>query len=129
MRWPRCRSQIRTEPSNAKHRVFLFQLLSVMGQWDRALTQLNVAGELDADPADGADLPRSDPVRSAARRDFRRQARAPDLRRTAGLAGLLVEALRLDATDPASAGALREQAFEQAPAIVEAASTAKPSRG
>jgi type VI secretion system protein ImpE len=29
--------------------VFLFQLLSVMGQWDRALTQLNVAGELDAE--------------------------------------------------------------------------------
>jgi type VI secretion system protein ImpE len=28
--------------------VFLFQLLSVMGQWERALTQLNVAAELDA---------------------------------------------------------------------------------
>jgi len=30
-----------------KHRVFMFQLLAVMGQWDRALTQLNVAGDLD----------------------------------------------------------------------------------
>jgi type VI secretion system protein ImpE len=29
---------MRKEPSNAKHRVFLFQLLSVMGQWGRALT-------------------------------------------------------------------------------------------
>jgi type VI secretion system protein ImpE len=35
-------------PVDAKLRVFLFQLLSVMGQWNRALTQLNVAGELDA---------------------------------------------------------------------------------
>lgn len=39
---------VRKDPSNFKHRVFLFQLLAVMGQWDRALTQLNVAGELDA---------------------------------------------------------------------------------
>ena len=38
----------RIYPSTVKHRVFLFQLLALMGQWDRALTQLNVAGELDA---------------------------------------------------------------------------------
>jgi type VI secretion system protein ImpE len=41
-------NQVRAEPSEARHRVFLFQLLSVLGQWDRALTQLNVAGEMDA---------------------------------------------------------------------------------
>ena len=29
-------------------RIFLFQLLCVRGEWNRALTQLNVAGELDA---------------------------------------------------------------------------------
>ena len=40
-------NQIRSDPSNAKHRVFLFQLLCVMGRWDRALTQLNVASEID----------------------------------------------------------------------------------
>jgi len=39
--------QIRSDPSNAKLRVFLFQLLSVLGDWERALTQLNVAAELD----------------------------------------------------------------------------------
>lgn len=39
--------EIRKNPSDAKSRVFLFQLLSVMGQWDRAITQLNVAAELD----------------------------------------------------------------------------------
>lgn len=41
-------NQVRAEPSEARHRVFLFQLLSVVGQWDRALTQLNVAGDMDA---------------------------------------------------------------------------------
>ena len=40
--------QVRKEPANAKYRVFLFQLLAVMGQWERAMNQLNVAGELDA---------------------------------------------------------------------------------
>ncbi|WP_295391336.1 type VI secretion system accessory protein TagJ [uncultured Thiodictyon sp.] len=40
--------QVRKEPANAKFRVFLFQLLALMGQWERALNQLNVAGELDA---------------------------------------------------------------------------------
>ena len=38
---------VRSEPANAKHRVFLFQLLSILGDWERALTQLNVAAELD----------------------------------------------------------------------------------
>ena len=40
--------QVRKHPANFKYRVFLFQLLSVMGSWDRALTQLNVCGDLDA---------------------------------------------------------------------------------
>jgi len=40
-------TQIKAQPAKAEYRVFLFQLLSVMGQWDRALTQLSVAGELD----------------------------------------------------------------------------------
>ncbi len=39
--------QVRAQPAKSEYRVFLFQLLSVMGQWDRALTQLSVAGELD----------------------------------------------------------------------------------
>ena len=40
--------EIRNDPTNAKLRVFLFQLLAVLGDWERALTQLNVAAELDA---------------------------------------------------------------------------------
>lgn len=41
--------QIRKNPAKVELRVFLFQLLSVFGQWDRALTQLNVAAEMDSD--------------------------------------------------------------------------------
>ena len=40
--------QVRARPADARLRVFLFQLLCVRGEWNRALTQLNVAGELDA---------------------------------------------------------------------------------
>lgn len=39
---------VRDDPSKAENRTLLFQLLSVTGDWDRALTQLNVAGELDS---------------------------------------------------------------------------------
>ena len=40
--------QVRSKPADPKLRVFLFQLLSVLGQWERALNQLNVAATLDA---------------------------------------------------------------------------------
>jgi type VI secretion system protein ImpE len=40
--------QIRANPADAKPRIFLFQLLAVLGQWDRAMTQLNTLAELDA---------------------------------------------------------------------------------
>ncbi len=40
--------QVRSSPSDAKLRIFLFQLLAVMGQWNRALVQLRLAGELQA---------------------------------------------------------------------------------
>ena len=40
---------IRSDPSKVELRIFLFQLLSVLGQWDRAITQLNVAADMDAD--------------------------------------------------------------------------------
>jgi type VI secretion system protein ImpE len=43
----RLQEDIRAKPADAKLRVFLFQLLCVLGQWDRALNQLKVASELD----------------------------------------------------------------------------------
>lgn len=38
---------VRAKPGDSRLRIFLFQLLSVLGHWERALNQLNVAAELD----------------------------------------------------------------------------------
>jgi type VI secretion system protein ImpE len=40
--------EVRAQPADSKLRVFLAQLLCVLGQWERALNQLGVAAELDA---------------------------------------------------------------------------------
>jgi type VI secretion system protein ImpE len=40
--------RIRSAPAHAPDRIFLFQLLAVLGEWDRAKTQLALAAELDA---------------------------------------------------------------------------------
>jgi type VI secretion system protein ImpE len=39
--------EVRREPANPRLRAFLFQLLAVTGQWDRALTQIEVLSGLD----------------------------------------------------------------------------------
>jgi len=41
-------ADVRRNPADPKPRIFLAQLLMVLGQWDRALTQLNVIAEMDA---------------------------------------------------------------------------------
>ncbi|OZA11269.1 MAG: virulence protein SciE type [Rhodobacterales bacterium 17-64-5] len=38
---------VKARPGDAKLRIFLFQLLCILGQWDRAIRQLKVCGELD----------------------------------------------------------------------------------
>lgn len=43
----RLQEDVRANPADAKLRVFLFQLLCVLGQWERALNQLTVASGLD----------------------------------------------------------------------------------
>ena len=42
-------AEVRDNPSEPKHRIFLFQLLSILGQWERALGQLNVLRDLNAE--------------------------------------------------------------------------------
>jgi type VI secretion system protein ImpE len=44
-------AQVKQHPADSAKRVFLFQLLALMGQWERAENQLKVAGELDAQNA------------------------------------------------------------------------------
>ena len=38
---------MRAKPADAKLRIFLAQLLCVLGQWERAHTQLNVVADMD----------------------------------------------------------------------------------
>jgi len=38
---------IRKQPENSRYRTFLFQLLAILGEWDRAVTQLNVVSNLE----------------------------------------------------------------------------------
>ncbi len=40
-------NDVRSSPAEPRHRIFLFQLLAVLGQWNRALTQLQVVRDLD----------------------------------------------------------------------------------
>lgn len=39
-------NQIRSHPDNSSYRIFLFQLLAILGQWKRALNQLNVLNDM-----------------------------------------------------------------------------------
>ncbi len=110
--------QVRNDPSNAKYRVFLFQLLAILGQWDRAFNQLKVAGELDA-----GTLAMVQTYREALRCEVLRQAifagRGTPLvfGKPERWVALLIEALRLTAKgDEAAARPLREEAFDLAPA-------------
>jgi len=43
--------QVKAKPADASLRVFLFQILVVTGQWDRAQAQLELAGQLDTSVA------------------------------------------------------------------------------
>jgi len=108
---------IRKNASDVKLRVFLFQLLAVMGQWSRALNQLNVAGELDA-----ATLPMVQTYRAAIqcealRTDIFAGKRAPLIfGEPQPWLAQLIDAMKYDAADPERAAAAREQALEAAPA-------------
>ena len=42
-------SAVRAKPADPKLRVFMAQLLCVLGQWERAHTQLNVVADMDAE--------------------------------------------------------------------------------
>lgn len=110
---------VRQQPADAAKRVFLFQLLAVMGQWDRALTQLGVVAELDADA-----MPMVHAYREAIRCERWREqafagARAPLLFGTPEpWMAQLIDALRLDAAgDTAAAARLRAMAMASAPAV------------
>ena len=109
---------VRKNAADVKLRIFLFQLLAVLGRWDRSLNQLNVAGELDA-----ATLPMVQTYREAIqcealRADIFSGTRIPLIfGEPQPWMALLVEALKFDASQNSeSAANARTQAFNDAPA-------------
>lgn len=110
--------QVRNDPASAKLRVFLFQLLAVVGEWDRALTQLQVARDLDP-----GTLAMMHAYREALRCEVLRHkvfegVRAPMvLGEPDPWVARLLEALKLIAAgEYARSQQLREEAFAAAPA-------------
>jgi type VI secretion system protein ImpE len=110
--------QVRERAADPKLRVFLFQLLCVLGQWPRALTQLQVCADMDA-----GTLPMVNTYREALQCEIVREAvfagkTTPMVfgKPQAWIAPL-VEALQADARgDGELATRLRADAFEAAPA-------------
>lgn len=110
--------QIRKQPASAQPRVFLFQLLAVLGRWEKAMTQLNVLGELDASTLTMVRTYREILRCEALRAQVFAGQRSPLIfGDPVQWLALLFEALRLTATGHhAQAQTVREQAFEAAPA-------------
>ena len=110
--------QVRTTAADAKLRIFLFQLLCVTGQWQRALTQLQVCGELDAGALAMVNTYREalqcEAVREAV---FAGKTTPHAFGQPQAWVAWLAEALQADVRgDAASAARLRSQAFDDAPA-------------
>ena len=107
---------VRKNAADVKLRIFLFQLLAVLGQWSRALTQLNLAGELDASTLPMVQTYREAIQCEALRADIFAGKRVPLIfGKPQPWLAQLIEALQLDATDPQRAAVNRAQAFEAAP--------------
>jgi len=111
--------EVRKAPEVASHRIFLFQLLALSGQWDRALNQLNVCGNLD-----DANLAMVQTYREVIRCELLRE-KVFNGETTPLVFGepeqwiaLLIEACKLTAQkNHTQANELRDQAFKLAPSI------------
>jgi type VI secretion system protein ImpE len=110
-------NEVRSSPDDPRHRVFLFQLLSVLGNWDRAHAQLDVVGSLDP-----AALAMVRTYESVLQCEVFRQGvftggrTPPILGDPEPWIAKLVEALRLSASgDHVAAQKLRAEAYEEAP--------------
>jgi type VI secretion system protein ImpE len=114
----RLQEDVRARPSDAKLRVFLFQLLCVVGQWERALNQLKVSSEMEPLALPMAQM-YGEAVRCEAVREevFAGRKSPMILGEPDEWLALLIESrLRSGRGETAQAEDLRQRAFEQAPA-------------
>ncbi len=110
------KSDLRQKPQDQAARVFLFQLMVVLGQWVRASKQLDVLVEMDAQYALMAQTYRPLIAAELFRADlFKGQKSPASFGEPLPWFGALIEAARLTALgEHQAAGDLRGQAFEQA---------------
>ena len=111
-------ARIRKDAGSAPPRVFLFQLLCVLGRWDRAATQLEVLAEMDPSTTPMVQTYRSALVCERLRAEVFAGKRSPLVfGKPEEWVALLVEALKLTAQGKhEEARGLRARAFEAAPA-------------
>jgi type VI secretion system protein ImpE len=108
---------VRDDPANPKARVFLFQLFSVLGDWKRANTQLQVLAEMDSDSLMLSRIFEPVLVCEAIRSEVFTGKRTPIIfGEPPEWIGSLVEAMSFFGKGEFRAGAeLRDKAFEAAP--------------
>lgn len=108
---------VKRNPADAKLRVFLFQLMLVLGQWERASSQLEALQQIDDAMAGLALMYRGALVSEPKRAKVLAGDGAPViLGQPASWIALLLQALRFDAAGRSDqASALRSQATEEAP--------------
>lgn len=119
---------VRKSAASPKERVFLFQLLSVLGRWDRALTQLNVAADLDKANEMMAKVCREALQCEALRAAVFKGEKSPLIfGEPEEWLGQMVQAAKLTAQGHAAAAAgLRAKALDAAPGVAGAISFAEP---
>lgn len=111
-------ADVRAQPGKAELRVALFQLLCVLGRWDKALSQLDVAGQLDAGALAMVQTYREAIACERLRGEVFAGRRVPMIfGEPDPWLAMLVEALLQDGRGEfALAASLRAQAFDAAPA-------------
>lgn len=110
--------KVRADPANAKLRIFLFQLLCVLGDWKRAITQLKLSAELDESATMMAKTYREAIICEVYREKVFAGEKDPLIfGEPQEWLALLIEAQKLLATGkPDKAADLRARAFDAAPA-------------
>jgi type VI secretion system protein ImpE len=110
--------EVRANPADGRLRIFLFQLLSVLGKWDKALAQLAVLRDLDAASMLLAQIFTPAIQCELIRKDVFTGTRSPLIfGEPEEWLGLLVQANQLVAEGQfAAAAEVRTRAFDAAPA-------------
>ncbi|MBP1852482.1 type VI secretion system accessory protein TagJ [Rhizobium halophytocola] len=110
---------VRKTPEDPRLRVFLFQLLCVLGQWQRAIGQLKTCVTLDPEANAMAQMYRTAIICEIYRdKVFHGEKQPLIFGEPENWVAWMIEALKLQATGAQNAAeALRAQAFDAAPAI------------